>query len=123
MNKIFGYTLLLIGIGLIIYPVINVYKTFNGQITPYALFTNKGISIDLSKFVDGAPKNVNLTQELISPELLNKPMNLAAHIVLMGFIASVGFKIASIGTMLVRTIKVTVNEDKSFVAGQKPSWK
>ena len=103
---------------MIFYPVFNVYQVFKGQSLPYNLFSFKPIAIDLSKFVEGSPKNANITQELISSDLLNKPMNLVAHVVLMGFIVSAGFKIASLGAMLVRTIKVKVKEEKSH-----PTWK
>ena len=126
-NRIFGYLLLLVGLTMIGYSVLNVYQVFKGQILPYNLFSNHGIYLDLSKLVENAPKNASLTQEIISSELLNKPMNLAAHIVLMGFVVSAGFKIASIGTMLIRTIKVKVKKEKEPLpigsSSLKPTWK
>ena len=111
-NKIVGYLLLLLGLVMIIYPVFNVYQVFKGQMLPYNLFFFKPISIDLSKVVQGAPNNVNLSREIISSDLLDKRMNLVAHIVLMSFIVSAGFKIASIGVMLARSIKVKIKEEK-----------
>lgn len=112
-NKVIGYLLLLLGLIMIAYPVYNVYQVFKGQTLPYNLFFFKPVSIDLSKMIEGASTNTNLSQELISSELLNKPMNLAAHVILMGFIVSAGFKIASLGVMMVRTIKVKVKEEKA----------
>ncbi len=126
-NRIFGYLLLIAGILMIGYSVFNVYQVFKGKMAPYDLLALKPISMDLSKMVEGAPKNANLTQELISSEDLNKPANLAAHIILMGFIVSAGFKIASLGTMLIRTIKVRVIgqriENSTLGLSQKPPWK
>jgi len=119
-NKIIGYTLLLIGLVMIFYPVYNVYQVFKGQALPYHLFSFDPIAIDLSKFVEGAPQNANLTQELVSSDLLNKPLDLLAHVILMGFIVTAGYKIAGIGVMLVRTIKVKL---KDGAGPMKPTWK
>lgn len=76
--------------------------------------------IDLSRLLqnsnesNGIPKQVqddkSNTQEIISAEMVNAPMNLFAHVFLMGFLASAGAKIATIGTYLVRTIEVKVKE-------------
>ena len=121
-NKIVGYLLLLIGLTMIFYPAFNVYQVFKGKALPYHLFSFKPIAIDLSKFVEGAPQNANLTQELVSSDLLNKPLDLIAHIILMGFVVTAGYRVASLGTLLVRTIKVKLNEDKSGTP-MKPTWK
>jgi hypothetical protein len=121
-NKIIGYILLLIGLVMIFYPVYNVYQVFKGQTLPYHLFSFKPISIDLSNFVEGAPQNANLNQELVASDLLNKPLDLLAHVILMGFIASAGFKVASLGVMMARTIKVKIKEEESGKP-MKPTWK
>ena len=52
---------------------------------------------------------------LVSSSLINQPLNLIANLLLMGFIASAGFKIAHLGVMLVRTIKVKVKEEKKSI--------
>ena len=124
-NKISGYLLLVLGLGTIIYCAFNVYQIFKGQVLPYNLFSFKPIAMDLSQLVAGAPKN-SLTQELISSDLLNKPMNLIFHILLMGFITTAGFKIASLGVMLVRPIKVHLKEGRPTTTSSgpiKPTWK
>jgi len=118
-NKIIGYVLLLFGLAMIFYPVFNMYQVFKGKALPYHLFSFKPIAMDLSKFVEGAPQNANLTQELVSSDLLNKPLDLVAHVVLMGFIVAAGFRVASLGVMMVRTIKVKLKEG----APNKPTWK
>lgn len=112
-EKIVGYLLLFIGVVIILYSGINVYQVFTKQIDPINLFAFNGIGIDFSKMIEGAPPNANLTQELVAPNVLNQPMNYIAHVVLMGFIGSIGYKLASIATMLVRPIHVTVKEIKS----------
>jgi len=37
----------------------------------------------------------------------------------MGFIANIGFKIASLGTLLVRPIKVTFRDEKEKITADK----
>lgn len=122
VNRIIGYFLLLLGLVMIFYPVYNVYQVFKGHALPYHLFTFKPIAMDLSKFVEGTPQNTNMTQELVASDLLNKPLDLAAHIILMGFIVTAGYRVASLGVLLVRTVKVKLSEDKSNVP-MKPTWK
>jgi len=51
-------------------------------------------------------------QELISSDLLNESSNLAAHLFLMGFMASIGYKIGSLGIQMLRPIVVKVREAK-----------
>ena len=114
-NKIIGYLLLIAGLFLIAYSALNVYDVFKGKISPFPLFKFEAIALDFSKFVEGAPPNANLKQELVASELLNQPMNVTAHLLLMGFVASIGFKIASLGVMLVRTIKVNLKEEKQSI--------
>jgi hypothetical protein len=125
-GKILGYILLFTGLALICYTAFNVFQVFTNQAAPFQLFTYDSLKVDLSKMVEGAPKNANLTQELISSDMLNRPMNLGAHLILMGFLASIGYKIASIGTMLIRTIKVNLKEQnivQSSGSSNVPPWK
>lgn len=112
-EKVIGYILLFLGVGLILYSGLNVYQVFTKQITPIDLFSFKGIGLDLSKFVEGAPANKDLRQEFVAPEVLNSPMNYIAHLMLMGFVGSIGLKLATIATMLVRPINVTLKETSS----------
>ena len=114
-NKVIGYLLVIVGLAMIIYPSFNVYQVFKGKVKAFDLFSFAPIAIDLSKFVPQAPSNIDLKQDLIASDLLNKPLNLTFHLLLMGFVVSSGYKIASVGVMLVRTIKVKVKEEKSVL--------
>lgn len=117
-EKILGYLLITVGVAIIVYSAINVVNVFSKRSSPVKPLNLPGISLDMSKLVGGdiTPEqktqleNADLRAEIVKPELLNQPLNLAAHLFLMGFIASVGFKIASLGVMLVRPIKVTLKE-------------
>ena len=126
-NKIIGYLLLAFGIFAIAFSALNVYDVFKGKAKPFALFKFDPIALDFSKFVEETPQNPSVKQELIASDLLSQPVNYIAHLLLMGFIASAGFKIASLGIMLVRTIKVNLKEEKENIvmssAPNKPTWK
>lgn len=126
-EKLTGYILLVAGLLIIFFAAFSVFATFNGQNKPYGLFNFEGISIDLDNFVtttesytvpeeyagdliqnldqleieSNSSKN---KQEIVSSELLNTTLNYFAYILFMGFIASIGFKVASLGTQLTRPI-------------------
>lgn len=128
-EKVIGYSLLTVGILIIFYAAFSVYSVFTKKQNPASVLNLPGISLDLSGLVgsDLSPeeralmkeRNVNTKAELISPEVLNTPLNYTFHLLFMGFIASVGLKIANIGTMLVRPIKVNLKEEKSVLLPNK----
>ncbi|MBI4130030.1 hypothetical protein HY468_01800 [Candidatus Roizmanbacteria bacterium] len=120
-EKVVGYTLITLGIFIIVFSLVNVVMVFTSKIQPVQLFNLKGISLDMSSLIPqdiiaGGDLPPELTSqlgrsaapapEIISPELLNQSSNLFAHVFLMGFLVSAGGKIATIGTMLVRPIVV-----------------
>lgn len=111
-EKIIGYLLLLTGIIIILYAVINIYQVFSGKATPIELFASDGISLDLAAIVGEGklPSEGNFKTEIISPDILNTSLNIFAHIFFMGFIVNVGFKIANLGTLLIRPINVKLKE-------------
>jgi hypothetical protein len=53
--------------------------------------------------------------EIISAEMINTPLNFYAHLFFMGFLATIGYKIASLGVMLVRPLIVKVRGVKEEV--------
>lgn len=112
--KIIGYLLIFLGILVIIFTAFSVYQVFNNRLQPYTLFTFDSITFDLAKLAEEAPPDVDLQQELVKSEMINKPMNLIAHVILMGFLSSIGFKIAQVGVSLVRPIKVKVRQEKKL---------
>lgn len=110
-TKITGYVLLIIGILAIVFALTNVYLVFTKNSTPVDLFTFDAISLDFSEFADETPQDTNLVKELIKPEVINEPLNYAAYLLFMGFVASIGYKLASVGVMLLRPIKVKVKKE------------
>ncbi len=121
-EKIIGYLLLVVGVVIILFSGLSVYKVFNREWQPVQPFQFTGISIDLSSMLTASlPPEVaarNRQQptaktELISGEMLNSSANIAAHLLLMGFIASIGYKLASLGVMFLRPVNVKLL-DRSF---------
>ena len=120
-HKIIGFLLLLSGVVLIALSTLNVYLVFTGKTPAISLFSTGGISLDLKQFLgpdvnpalDLAKSGSGGQLELLSADSLNKLFNFSFHLVLMGFISSAGFRLASLGNQLLRTIEVKVNSLES----------
>jgi len=118
-EKVLGYFLIVLGILTIIFSVYNIYQIFASNKQPVNIFNFEGITIDLNNLVakqTGATSIPRNETELISADIFNKPLNLIAHLFLMGFISNSGLKIAIIGTNLVRPINVKLQAKE---VGQK----
>ncbi len=128
-EKVTGYTLVLIGIVIILFSGFSVYQVFTAKEKPVQLFHFPGISINMANLMgngDGLSaeqaaafekqKAQVKPQEIISSELLNDSSNIGAHMLLMGFIASIGYKIASLGIQFVRPIVVKMKETREPIA-------
>jgi hypothetical protein len=123
-EKVLGYVLLTVGLVVITFTAWNVWQVFSGKAEPVQIFNFEGISLDPSQFtpqinvpegMEGLiPQRSQKSEpvEFISPEYLNETANLFAHIMLMGFIASIGGRFASIGVQLMRPIEVKLREAK-----------
>lgn len=106
-----GYALLAIGIAVIVFAAINVYMVFTKQIPPIQLFSFPAVGLDAGALMDTKPPAGSSPKlEILPANVLNDSSNIFAHLFLMGFIVSIGYKISSLGVMLLRTIEVKVNE-------------
>ena len=127
-EKIVGYLLLASGLIVILFSGFSVYQVFTKKLEPVQLFNFDGIAVDLggaiTSMVPADQQEAARTQigdkakqEIIPNTLINDTSNLAAHLFLMGFIASIGYKIASLGIQMIRPIVVKVREasEKSSV--------
>lgn len=111
-EKVVGYSLIAFGLLAILLPALSVILVFTGNSEPVRVFSFEGIGINANDLVGGQlPTNQQI--ELISPNILNDTSNLIAHLFLMGFISTIGFRIATLGTMLVRPIVVKLKEASS----------
>lgn len=109
-EKTLGYVLLSIGIVIIVFSAINVFQVFTKQIQPIQLFAFPAIGLDASTLLGGEAGQLarGNKMEILPASVLNESSNIFAHMFLMGFFATIGHKIASLGIMLVRTIEVKV---------------
>lgn len=122
-ERVTGYILLIVGIILILYACFSVVSVFTGSSQPFNLFTFSGISISPSQLTGGAIPSELLSQltagpqttttpPIISAEMINKPANLFAYLFLMGFLVSVGYKLASLGIQLIRPMVIKVKGEE-----------
>lgn len=98
----------MVGVGLIVFSLILAWQVFSGHLPPPQIFHLSAISLDLGQSM-GIPTQAK--SEIISADLVNKPLDLTAFLFFMGFVASGGAKVATIGTQLVRTIKVDLKSE------------
>ncbi len=125
-EKIIGYLCLCIGILAICLAGYNGYQVFTGQIQPITAYeigkttignTLPKISLQGSEQSSIASALTPMLQSTLNAAIdksMEKPINITVHILLLGFFASLGQKLATIGTTLVRPIVVqgqsTTNE-------------
>ena len=123
-NKLTGIILLSMGILIMLFSLYSVYSVFNGITKAYPVLNLPPITLDLSNLAGGdlpPEQKIQVQQsssdalktELVGAEVLNEPLNLFAHLLLMGFVLNVGFKTASLGVQFLRPIKVKLKEDAS----------
>jgi hypothetical protein len=120
-EKVIGYILLFVGLFVIFFSGLDVWQVFTKQKQPIQLFNLKGVTIDPSAFTPQVNVPEGMEQfiqkpsstkgvEIIPSDMLNLSSNLFAHLMLMGFIASIGAKIAMLGTQMIRPITVKLRE-------------
>jgi hypothetical protein len=129
-EKVVGYLLIALGIMAMIFPLVSVYRVATGSARPVELFNFPGLTLDLSQMAapdtqDLDPEQQALLQqnreslktELVSGEVLSQPLNFIAHLLFMGFIVNLGYKISLIGVNLVRPIKVNLKTANESLKG------
>lgn len=102
-EKITGYLLLLIGVGVILVAFLNAYGIFSGTLQPVQFLNFANVGFDLG---------TGIKQELLSGKDLSTSTNFFLHIIVLGFFVNVGFKLATLGTQLLRPIKIEVKDNK-----------
>ena len=122
-EKVIGYILLAAGILFIILTTFSMYNVFTKKSKPVELFNLGGISLDLSQMSGGdlspaqreqlTKSNLQTKTEIVKEDLINTPLNYGAHLMLMSFIAGAGFKIAKLGAMFLRPIKVKLKSQEA----------
>ena len=115
-DRIIGYILFVAGILIILYSAFSVYRVFTKGFEPVRLFDFQGIGLDASSLIGSdlsTEQKALLNQsgaqsklEIIPANLINQTSNVMAHLLLMGFLASVGYKIANLGILMLRPVVV-----------------
>lgn len=118
-EKVIGYVLLVVGVGVIVFSAFNVYGVFTKRISPIQLFSFPAVTVDLGKAISGnLPKELQNAQkdnpaqppvELIPADMLNLTSNITAHVILMGFLVGIGHKLSSLGVQLLRPVTVKIS--------------
>jgi hypothetical protein len=116
-EKFLGYVLLAVGIAIISITGINAYDVFTGKAEPVNVYKAAAAAVPQITVqpAQGKADVSALIQPLIQSAIgqsmggnMEKPINMTIHLLFIGFIATVGYKLASIGAMLVRPIVVEV---------------
>ena len=112
-EKIIGYILLFAGVVIILFSGFSVYGVFSKKTKPVQFFTMGSVPIEIPIAGQTANKEIDEAGINLPLEAIQDPLNSFAHLALMMFIGSVGFKIASLGTMLVRPVVVKLKSKES----------
>lgn len=117
-EKVTGYLLVAAGIIVIIFSAFSVYSVFTGKAQAVELFKFDGVSISARALLSPEmaaqiPSDQKLPDiEILPADMVNSTTNILAHMFLMGFIASIGYKVAMLGVNLLKPVVVKVSENK-----------
>ncbi len=121
MEKITGYILIVLGLAIVCIAGWNGLMVFTGKAEPIRIFISSQISpstTQISQIPGGQSNEVlaslqpvlsSLVGQTMGPNM-EKPINITIHFLILGFFVTIGFRIASIGAMLVRSITYKIKE-------------
>jgi hypothetical protein len=120
-ERTIGYSLIGIGLIVMLFCVINIIMVFTNNASPVPLFDieqEEKEQINLDEIISQSENVENISLDSLMPgldiipnEVLNKTLNLSVHFFLMSFILGFGYKLASLGVQLVRPINVKLKEN------------
>jgi len=106
-RKIAGLLLLFAGITLMLFSLLKVYFLLIGRERFLRIISVPGVYLDFSQVLTQEkiePGQLEkFKSELISPELINQPLNFLANIIIWGFFLNAGFKFSSLGIQLIKS--------------------
>lgn len=116
-ERITGYSLLFVGILIMIFATSQIILVFTGKANPIPLFQMDETSTKSdsdNSFIQQLQNTAGINRQqtslpsvqLINPELLNRMLNLTVYYLIMQFLLGLGYKFASLGTQLIRPIQV-----------------
>jgi hypothetical protein len=101
-EKIIGYSLLILGVILLLFSLFEMVTVYNGYAPPPKLINVGDISLSLGD--SGA------STSLIPGAQVSQLPNLFFWFILMGFVLLAGGKIASLGVSMIKDIRVEIRE-------------
>lgn len=119
-EKVTGYILLIVGIAIMLFSVINIYLIFSKELTSlkdtsnYSASGNTPVLGDIQKNLLNASGSINtnsLFSNFIPPQTINQTLIVTVEFFLFSFLLSFGYKISSLGVLLIRPINVKLKSD------------
>jgi hypothetical protein len=111
-EKTLGYFLLFLGIGIILLAALRVYVVFDTEAEPMQIIDQQSnIGFDMN--IPGGPlgQDMKVPVQLGQLQPILSLVNHLVYLIFMGFMASIGYKIAMIGVNLIRPIVVKAKSD------------
>lgn len=120
MEKITGYILILLGLVIVCVAGWNGLMVFTGKAEPIRIFISSQTPINTPQIPQSSepsnevlaslqPMLSSLVGQTMGPNM-EKPINITIHFLILGFFVTIGFRVASIGAMLVRSITYKIKE-------------
>lgn len=123
-EKVIGYLLLVVGLIIMVYSVIDMIMVFTDKKEPVSLFNissdKASGSLDINNLISQLQQNnPELTNQtipqpkidILPPEVLNKTLNISVHFFFMTFVLGFGYKLSSLGIQLIRPINVKLKSN------------
>lgn len=120
MEKITGYILIVLGLAIVCIAGWNGLMVFTGKAEPIRIFISSQIPSSATQIPQSSgqsnavlaslqPVLSSLVGQTMGPNM-EKPINITIHFLILGFFVTIGFRIASIGAMLIRSITYKIKE-------------
>ncbi len=120
MEKITGYILIVLGLCIVCMAGWNGLMVFTGKADPIRIFISSPLPTNtpsIPQFSGPSNEVIASLQPMLSSLVgqtmgpnMEKPINITIHFLILGFFVTIGFRIASIGAMLVRSITYKIKE-------------
>ncbi len=114
-EKIIGYLLLAAGVLVILISGLNAYSILTRKSQPAQFLSLPALSLDFNQIIAGAlppearaqmSKSPGNPTELFPAQATNFIINLTLHLLLLGFLVTIGYKLAALGVLLLRPVNV-----------------
>jgi len=132
-EKIIGYTMLGVGILLMMFSSFQIILTFTGKAQPIKIFEsepkenvqNDTSNLDISNpdqllqqiqqdpfsLLTSGGSGTNFPQ-IIDPTIINQMLNLMVYYFIMQFVLGLGYKLASLGVQMIRPLKISIDKNQ-----------